>query len=324
VTLPNFFIIGAHKAGTTSLYHYLNQHPQIYMSPIKEPFFFNNDITPDGKLVKRRFEGPGHRRLASKFADIEKYRALYRGVKGEKAIGEASPLYIYAPGTPERIKRHVPEARAIALLRNPADRAYSAFLHAVRGGREPVNDFAQVLREEEGRIRDNWHYVFRYRAGGFYYERLKRYYEVFGRERVGVWLSEDLRDDPASVTQDVFRFLEVDEAFAPDTSLEYNLAGAPRSEVFRGTIRMIRTKLPRRRALLRAAQALRLPLPVAGKILPPECRVRQAMQTAIFTEPPPIDPEIRRELIKRYTKDILKLQDLIGRDLSRWLSDEPL
>jgi hypothetical protein len=323
VPLPNFFIIGTQKAGTTSLYHYLNQHSQIYMSPIKEPGFFNHDITPEGKLVKRRFEGPG-RRLGPKCANIEEYRALYCGVKGEKAIGEASPSYIYAPGTPERIKRYVPEARVIALLRNPADRAYSAFLHAVRGGREPVNDFAQVLREEEDRIRDNWSYVFRYRDGGLYYARLKRYYEVFGRERVGVWLYEDLRDDPASVTQDAFRFVEVDDAFIPDTSLNYNLAGVPRSKAIQRLIRMIHAKRPRRRTLLRAAQGLRLPPSVVGNILPPESKVRQAVGKAILTEPPPMDPETRSWLIEGYREDILKLQDLIGRDLSRWLSGEPL
>jgi hypothetical protein len=323
MTMPNFFIIGAHKAGTTSLYHYLNQHPQIYMSPIKEPFFFNHDITPDGKLVKRRLEGPG-RRFALPFANIEEYRTLFSGVKGEKAIGEASPFYIYAPGTPERIKRHVPEARAIALLRNPADRAYSAFLHAVRGGREPVNDFAQVLRKEADGIRDNWSYVRRYRAGGLYYARLKRYYEVFGRERVGVWLYEDLRDDPASVTQEAFRFLEVDDAFVPDTSLKYNPAGVPRSEAIQSMIRMIHAKRPRRRDLLRAAQALRLPPSVVANILSPESKVRQAVRKMILTEPPPMVPEIRSGLIEGYREDILKLQHLIGRDLSKWLSGEPL
>jgi hypothetical protein len=304
MTMPNFFIIGVQKAGTTSLYHYLDQHPQIYMSPVKEPFFFNHEITSDGKLVKRRVGGPG-RQQEPKFANIEEYRALFRGVKGETAIGEASTSYIYHPGTPERIKRYVSEARSIALLRNPADRAYSAFLNAVRGGREPVNDFAQALREEEDGIRDNWSYVFRYRAGGLYYERLKRYYEVFGRKRVEVWLYEDLRDDPTGVTQGVFRFLEVDDAFGPDTSSRYNLGSAPKGEAMRALIRMMNTKFP-----------------IIRKIIPPESRVRKAVQKRILTEPPPIDPEIRKGLIKGYREDILKLQELIGRDLSHWLKHD--
>jgi len=296
--MPNFFVIGAQKTGTTSLYNYLDQHPQIYMCPIKEPAVFNNEITSDGKVVQRRIGGPNR----PNFATIGEYRALYGGAKGEKAIGEASTAYLYAPGTSERIKRYVPEARTIALLRNPADRAYSAFLNAVRGGREPVNNFAQVLREEEDRIRDNWSHVLRYRDSGLYYERLKRYYEMFGRERVGVWLYEDLRDDAASVARSVFRFLEVDDAFVPDTSSKYNLAAAPKNEAIRVMIRAMHTKLP-----------------VVRKILPPESRARQAVLKRILTEPPRIDPETRKGLIKWYREDILKLQELIGRDLSGWL-----
>ena len=107
MTMPNFFIIGAQKAGTTSLYRYLDQHPQIYMSPLKEPFFFDNEINSKGEVVQQRFGGPGRQR-APRFANLEEYRTLFRAVKGERAIGEATPLYIYAPGTAERIKRYVP------------------------------------------------------------------------------------------------------------------------------------------------------------------------------------------------------------------------
>src|SRR5918994_968558 len=210
MTMPNFFIVGAQKAGTTSLYHYLNQHPQIYMSPVKEPFFFDHEINSKGDVVVRGFAG---RRQAPRYANLEEYQALFRGVGGETAIGEASPLYIYAPGTPERIKEYVPEARSVALLRNPADRAYSAYLHALRIGVEPLADFAQALREEEERIRNGWHYVFHYRNRGLYYEQIKRYYEVFGRESVGVWLYDDLKEDPARMVRSVFRFLGVEDTF---------------------------------------------------------------------------------------------------------------
>ena len=199
MTMPNFFIVGAQKAGTTSLYHYLNQHPQVYMSPIKEPFFFDHEMDSKGEVVRREFEG---HRQPPRFTNIEEYSALFEGVRDEKAIGEATPLYIYAPGTAERIERYVPGAKSIALLRNPADRAYSAFLYAVRMGVEPLTDFAQALREEPFRMRNRWHYVFHYRSRGLYYQQLKRYYEVFGRERLGVWLYEDLREDPAGVAQE--------------------------------------------------------------------------------------------------------------------------
>ena len=204
MTMPNFFIVGAQKAGTTSLYHYLNQHPQVYMSPIKEPFFFDHEMDSKGRVVRREFEG---HRQPPRFTNIEEYSTLFEAARGEKAIGEATPLYIYAPGTAERIERYVPGAKSIVLLRNPADRAYSAFLYAVRIGAEPLTDFAQALREEPLRIRNRWHYIFHYRSRGLYYQQLKRYYEVFGRERLGVWLYEDMREDPAGVAQSVFCLL---------------------------------------------------------------------------------------------------------------------
>jgi hypothetical protein len=312
MTMPNFFIIGAQKAGTTSLYRYLDQHPQIYMSPLKEPFFFDNEINSKGEVVQQRFGGPGRQR-APRFANLEEYRTLFRAVKGEKAIGEASPLYIYAPGTAERIKRYVPEARLIALLRNPADRAYSAFLQAVRIGVEPLTDFARALRDEEDRIRDNWHYAFHYRDRGLYFEQLERYYRVFGRERVGVWLYEDLRDDPAGVAQSVFRFLRVDDAFTPDTFSKYNPAGVPQSEAAHVMIRTMDTAV---------GVARRTFLPPTSKVFLFVNRVRQVLQSRMLAKPPPIDPKIRRELLEGYKEDILKLQELVGRDLSRWLEDD--
>jgi hypothetical protein len=301
MTMPNFFIIGAQKAGTTSLYYYLKQHPQVYMSPIKEPFFFDHELNARGEVVRAKFGGPGPPHI--KFANIGEYRTLFRGVSGEKAIGEASVLYIYAPGTAERIKRYVPEARVIALLRNPADRAYSAFLHAVRIGREPLTDFAQALRDEEDRIRDNWHYVFHYRNRGLYHAQLERYFEVFGREKVGIWLYEDLRDDPVGVVQSALRFLGVDDTFTPDISAKYNPARVPRSEIARFTIRFMNTTLP-----------------VVGKVSPAASeRFRQLVNSRILAESPSIDPEIRQELIEGYREDISRLQELIGRDLSVWL-----
>jgi hypothetical protein len=304
MTMPNFFIIGAQKAGTTSLYHYLKQHPQVFMSPVKEPFFFNHEINSEGEVLKERFGGPGRWRKP-KFANLKEYRTLFEGVE-EEAIGEASVLYICVPGTADRIQRHAPGAKAIALLRNPADRAYSAFLNAVRGGREPLNDFAQALKEEEDRIRHNWAYVFRYRSRGYYHEQLKPYYEVFGSERVGVWLYEDLKEDPVGVAQSVFGFLGVEDTFVPNTSSKHNPASVPRSEAARLAIRFMNTKLP-----------------IVRQIMPPSSKARKLVQNRILTgESPPLDPEVRAKLMEGYREDILRLQQLIGRDLSAWWKEE--
>lgn len=310
MAMPNFFIIGAQKAGTTSLYHYLAQHPQVYMSPVKEPCFFNYELNSDGEVIDEGFGSPGRRR-APRFSGIEDYRASFQGTNGEVAIGEASPPYIYVPGTAERIARYAPDARVIALLRNPADRAYSAFLHAVRIGREPLTDFAQALREEQNRISENWHYTYHYRSRGFYYLQLGRYYEVFERERVGVWLYEDLRRDPAEVAQSIFRFLEVDNTFVPDTSSKHNPSGVPKSSIARTMIKAMDT----------TASAFLETFTSASRIYPLLSKVRQRVQSRIVSKPPPMNPEIRTELVEGYREDILKLQELIGRDLSVWLED---
>jgi hypothetical protein len=313
VTWPNFFIIGAQKAGTTSLYHYLKQHPQVYMSPVKEPYFFNHEIGPGGEVLEEWFGGPD-RSPNAKCANLQEYQALFEGVRDEVAVGEASVLYIYVPGTAERIERHAPGAKAITLLRDPADRAYSAFKYASRIGAEPLTDFAQALREEEQRIRDNWHYALHYRRRGLYHAQLERYYAVFGRERMGVWLYEDLKEDPAGVAQSVFGFLGVDDSFVPDTSLMYNPASVPKNEAARLAIRFMNATFPAVGKIIPSA-------PVVRKIVPSAYRVRQLANRRILTEEsPPLDPEVRAELTEGYREDILRLQELIGRDLSAWLN----
>jgi hypothetical protein len=276
------------------------------MSPIKEPFFFDHEMDSNGEVVRREFKG---HRQPPRFANIEEYCALFEGVQGETAIGEATPLYIYAPGTPERIQRYVPDAKLVVLLRNPADRAYSAFLYAVRIGAEPLTDFAKALREEPHRVRSGWHYVFHYRNRGLYYEQLKRYYEVFGRERVGVWLYEDMKIDPASVARGVFHFLGVDDTFTSDTTSKHNPAGVPVSKSARIAMR----------ATDKAVGVVRKVFRPTSAVLPLAFNMRRAVQSRFLTEPPPIVPEIREKLIDGYKEDILRLQELIGRDLSAWL-----
>lgn len=294
MTMPNFLIIGAQKSGTTSLYYYLKQHPQVYMSPVKEAHFFD-----DEEGGKRSFRGPG-RSSPPAVSSIDDYSALFGGVTDETAVGEASPSYIYVPEAPRRIRYRIPDAKLIAILRDPADRAYSAFLHTSRTGREPLTDFAQALREEEDRIRNDWHPLYHYRARGFYHAQLGRYFDVFGQDRVGVYLYEDLRADPRVVLQDIFGFLGIDEGFVPDMSVRYNVSGLPRNKAARTLVRRLNATTP-----------------VLKRFLPFE--LRQRIKSRIFTKPPPLASNIRRELIEAYRPDIMKLQDLIQRDLSRWL-----
>ena len=293
MTLPNFLVIGAMKSGTTALYYYFEQHPQIYMSPIKEPNFFCSEGQEnlDGRSI----------------TSIEAYRDLFRHASGETAIGEASHCYLYEPKAAARIRAHVPDARLIAVLRNPIDRAYSHFLHMVRNGTEPLTDFAQALREEEvgaHRERSFQDYIGR----GLYYGQLKRYFDTFGWDQVRVYLYDDLSDAPVDMLRDAFRFLGVDDSFVPDVSLRRNVSGQPKYET-----------LDR---FLRSPSAIKdmLKLYLPGRLRWSLSNAFDKLKARNLVEPPSVQPEVRRRLIEVYRQDILKLEELLHRDLSGWLA----
>jgi len=303
MTMPNFFVIGAAKSGTTSLYHYLKQHPQIYMSSIKEPKFF----AFEGNEANV-FRGPGDRKRMSRLiTDIEGYRALFAGVTDEKAIGEASAYYLYSEKAPERIRHHVPDARLIVILRNPAGRAYSHFLYRLAHDGEPFTDFAQALEAEEERVHQRWGPDFHYVRTGFYHEQLSRYYKLFRPEQISVYLYEDLKENPLGMMQSIFRFLEVNDTFVPDTSLKHNVARVPKS---RALLAFIKKPNPLKAAL--------------KPFLPERLRLRigVSLRNRNLTKPPPMPESVREELTEAYREDVLKLQELIGRDLSGWLGKE--
>jgi hypothetical protein len=290
MTMPNFLIIGAMKSGTTALYYYLEQHPQIYMSPVKEPNFFCSEENSDGNFAAR----------------LGAYQDLFRDVSGEIAIGEASHCYLYEPEAAARIQDHIPDARLIAVLRNPVDRAYSHFLHMVRNGSEPLTDFARALREIETggyQKRDRRDYIGR----GRYYDQLKRYFDTFGRDQVRVYLYEDLSEAPVDTLQDAFRFLGVDDSFVPDVSLKRNVSGYPKHKSV--------DKLLRQPSPIKDALKIYLPARLRWRL----SKAFDDLKTRNLVEPPAVQPEVRRRLIGVYREDILKLQELIHRDVSGWL-----
>jgi hypothetical protein len=291
MTMPNFLIIGAMKSGTTALYYYLEQHPEIYMSPVKEPNFFSSQEQENA---------------ADTVTHIGTYQHLFRGASGEKAIGEASHSYLYEPGAAAEIRRYIPEARLIAILRNPIDRAYSHFLHMVRTGAEPLDDFAQALREDEVGIHKERSFQ-DYIERGLYYDQLERYFGTFLREQVRVYLYEDLSGAPISTVQDAFRFLKVDDSFVPDVSLRRNVSGNPKYKIL--------DRLLRSQSRIKHAAKIYLPARMRWRL----SKAFDDLKTRNLVEPPPLQPEVRQQLIRVYREDILKVQELIHRDLSGWL-----
>lgn len=296
--MPNFFVIGAARSGTTSLHRYLGSHPEIYMSPVKEPNFFAQD---EGRFdFAPRAPGARIRRRLS-VVDPRKYRALFNGVTMEKAVGEASPSYMGSPGAAGRIRRAVPEARLIAMLRHPAERAYANWLGRLRDGREPSRDPYEALGSALRGDGPDWRSEV-YIGMGLYYQRLLPFYERFDRRRIRIHLFDDFVRDPGAVMRDLFGFLDVDPGFEPDTSIVHN----PTGWIANPLLRFVWT----RSKPLGARLGPRLPRHVhagAWKL------VRRHLSR------PPLPPDLRATLIERYRPEVLKVEGLLGRDLSSWL-----
>jgi hypothetical protein len=294
VPRPDLLIIGAQKAGTTSLHRYLGQHPRVLMSRVKEPGFLS---WPDEKDCA----GPPGEPTAAR--DLATWEALFEGVEDMRsdglpsAVGEASTAYLYARGAPARALRYVPGARVVAVLRQPAERAFSNWLHARREGREPISDFRSALGAEDGRVGSGWGSMWHYARKSRYAPQLRRWKAAYG-ERVFVTTSDALDADPVGVCQQVFAFLGLDRSFAPDCAHRYHVGGAPRG---------LRVQAKLRRALI----ALGARVPVA---------YQRAVGDALF---PPVrmDPGLRREITDRFfVDDVTRTSALIGQDLSGWLA----
>jgi hypothetical protein len=317
--LPNFFIIGAAKSGTTSLHEYLAQHPEVYMSFQKELNFFSfldsipsfsGPVCDHGNPVlcdRLRREKYGH--SITTWSD---YRKAFSRVRSEKAIGESSVSYLYFPHASERIRHSVPDARLIAILRNPIDRAYSKYRQLRRDDAEPLISFEQALTAEAARMQENWSPAWFYIDRGFYYRQLKRYYKLFGRRHIHIILYEDFESNPEEIMKAIFDFLGVDTRFRPDMSHKYNVSKertVPRNIYLYNFITRPNwfSNLVRERFTAKSLSRIK---PIARKaVARDECNGEAASMT-----------DNTRQMLRRiFYTDIHQLQNLIGRDLSSWL-----
>lgn len=299
MTLPNFLIIGSQKAGTTALYHYIKQHPQIFMSEMKEPCFFAFE---GEELDFRSPSGEPVYMNRAAITTIDSYRRLFSQVTNQKAVGEASPIYLIYTKAAERIRYYVPHAKLIAILRDPADTAYACFLMDRRSNLEPLNDFAKALQDQERRIEQNC-FGGIYLQQGFYYEHLRVYFDLFPPTQIRVYLYEDFVNDNKALLKDIFQFLAVDDAFKPDVSIRENVSGLPKSFLLH------RLLTGRQNPLVRYASPY---LPHGVRRFFINIKQRNLRN-------PALSPILRKELIETFREDIVKLQTLINRDLSMWL-----
>lgn len=295
--LPDFFVVGAIKAATTAVDEYLRQHPDVFMSPVREPNYF---AFPDRNPALRGPDGTQAPVNHTSVTAFEDYRRLFAGA-GETVVGETSPTYLYWPGTADRIRRACPDARILIILRNPVDRAFSSYQHLLREDREPLA-FPAALDAEPERIRRGYGLLWRYVDVGRYTEQVRSYVERF--EDVRVWLHDELAADPDRFCEEIFGFLGLDPVTV-DTSRRYNVSGVPR----RRWLHRLLTPPPRTRRTLYRLIPRRLQSPL---------RALQSRMTARNLDRRTLDPAVRERLNATFADEITNLEALLGRDLGHW------
>lgn len=295
-TLPNFFIVGAAKSGTSSLFHYVGLHPDVYMSPIKEPHYFAHDYFPE------KFTGPGDEGFSENRArNLNDYLRLFDGAAKAQVRGEGSVYYLYFPGIAQQLYEFNPHAKIIIILRNPVDRAFSAYMHTVRDGRETLT-FEQALEREEERRQKGFQPLWWYRELGLYSSQVARYKDVFPAEQLKIFLFEDLRNSQR-VVEEAFDFLDLDKVLPIDASVPLNESGVPKS-----------------RFLYNFFAKPNLFKELLKPVVPQRVQQRLGHRAKSMTlSRVTMNPATRDSLKAYYRRDIEKLQDLISRDLSAWL-----
>lgn len=309
---PDFFIVGAAKAGTTSLYNYLEQHPQVYMSPIKEPNHFSSDTILDAlrPAAKKRLQAlrideflktdMSQKIHRAYITDEEQYKSLFRLAGPELKTGEASPAYLYSKVAAAAIHKYNPKAKVIIILRNPVQRAFSHYLMD-RKLAFTTKTFEEALEEDKAHQPKSWGSTSLYLELGLYYEQVKRYFDVFPHEQILVVLSEELRKQPEQTIRKLYNFLEIDDQFLPSLSEKHNAAVVPRNAIIFKLLTFNTLRVKIRRYL---------------KNGPLKSWLRKMAYT-----PPDINSPDKKTIQKLqlfYHDDILKLSQLTGKDLSSW------
>jgi Sulfotransferase family len=313
VRLPNFFLVGAPRAGSTSLYHHLDQHPDIFMGPMKEINYFSDElrgtnyapelqpqVRRDEEAQRRYLDGPTlEKRFAGIVTEWDDYCRLYAGVREERAIGEASIGYLWSKSAPERISAYMPTAKILIVLRNPIDRAYSQHLQNINsnGFRGSFRDHLEAALANQGN--ETISILHPFLEFGLYADQVLRYQRLFPPEQIGLWLYEE-RSAPGFLKQ-VYEFLGVDGEFVPDTSARYLEQQIPQVP---GLNTML--KNGRVRGVLR-------------KLVPPT--MRSSLHGLVYkrSRSMQMDRTDRELLIGYYREDVGRLGEILRRDLSAWL-----
>lgn len=301
--LPNFLIVGAAKSGTSSLHNYLNQHPDVFMPAyskggvkVKEPKFLIKD------LVSERLNG---------IWTLEEYQALFSEVKSEKLIGESTVFYLYYyQEAIKNIKHYLGDnVKIIIMLRNPTDRAYSAFHHVARGPQENLS-FEEALAIEEGRLKKDKYLtpMVMYKAMGMYYNMVKSYQDAF--KDVHVVFHEDFRDNTGSELDKIYDFLEISNNVSIDFRTKHNVGGKKWKT---NKLKKIFVKNTFLKSCFQFIVTKKFKDWLYIKIM-----------KISTTKVPEMEKETRIFLNNYFKQDVQKLSKLLNRDLSNWQVVESL
>lgn len=305
--LPDFFVVGAPRSGTTSMYRYLQEHPGIYMSNYKEPSFFACGAAAKEVLgIDERLADDVI--LERSVLTWDNYLAQFEAALPDQLLGEASPTYLYTAHAPAVIARHVPNAKIVACLRQPVERAYSHLSIASEGRDVTADDLASALAEETANPRTILVDRDDYLRPGLYARHVTHWFETFGRDSVHLLRYEQLDQDTAGAMAGIYQFLGVDPSFVPDVSVRYHQSGRyDRLSITHATRRVMPY-------LQRAVQ--RLPEGVSHRLAKLRARVHQAERTTTA-----LDPDRRRQLTEKYfADDLAALQRLTDEDYGDWLT----
>ncbi len=299
----DFFIVGAARSGTTTLWHWLKGHPQIFLPETKEPHYFcfmDTEVPYCGKELD-----PDYRKLL--ITDKQKYDQLYLNGKQGQLRGDASPGYLYFRHTAARIREHNPDAKIICILRDPCSRAFSQFMLHIRSGFEDVRNFDSALAKEKFRISKGWWWGHHYLEAGKYAEQWQVYCDQFPKSQRLLLFYDDLSKDPTGTYRKICKFLNIPSLPNAEINLRFNttaeLASVPRFFALH-------------RALLHGAFGSRflhflIPKSVAQLI-------RRLIINFNIIERPELSASGRQKLLEYYESDIDRISKLSGRDLSSW------
>jgi len=283
---PNLFLVGAPKAGTTSLYEYLRGHPDVYMSPVKEPFYFSPDVYQTGRS---RYQYG---------RDEDSYLDLFSGAAGERLVGEASTHYLASPQAPQLIKSFEPSSRIVAMLRDPVDVVQAWHNERVLKGIESEADFARVVASEANQPAV-------YTSIAAYGSQLERWFAAFDRSAIHVIVFDDFVADPPGQFRLLLEFLGVDPGYQPASFAAHNQSSQNRaaaSLLRAGPVRAVGRAAKR---VVGDATARNI-----GKRIRNSPLMRQRRQR------PALSPDVRATLAKRYEREVARASELIDRDLA--------